>query len=159
LRALYFHYLYKLREAQRQPADQAPFLLREDLRHLDALTEQAKFLHRHGIDNDEQLNGFLADAEQQIVALTAERKALSNEKRRASVPEERRAQLGTEISGLSAQLKSLRRKVKLCNAILERSLVIQAKIEQMKKSEKEEKTHKADKRLGRTDREHCNIYL
>ena len=132
LRALYFHYLYKLREAQRQPAGQAPFLLREDLRLMDAITEQAKFLHRHGIDNDEQLAGFRADTERQIEALTIERKALSNEKRRASVPEERRAQIGGQISGLSAQLKSLRRDVRLCDAILERSVIIAEKQKRLK---------------------------
>ncbi len=85
---------------------------------MDAITEQAKFLHRHGIDNDTQLAVFRADTERQIAALTTERKALSNEKRRAPAPEERRAQLETQISGLSAQLKSLRRDVRLCDAIL-----------------------------------------
>jgi len=129
LRALYFYYLYKLREAQRQPAGQAPFLLREDLRLMDAITERAKFLHRHGIDNDVQLAGFRADTERQIAAFTTERKALSNEKRRASVPEERKTQLGAQISALSAQLKSLRRDVRLCDAILERSVMITEKQE------------------------------
>jgi len=154
LRALYFHYLYKLRAAQRQPTGQTPFLLREDLRLMDAITEQAKFLHRHGIDNDAQLTGFRADTEQQIVALTTERKALSNEKRRAYVPEERRARLRAQINALSVQLKSLGRDVKLCDDILERSLIIQTKIEQMEKSEKEEKTHEPDRRRGRTDRQY-----
>jgi hypothetical protein len=86
LRALYFHYLYQLRRAQRQPAGQVHFLLREDLRHLDALTAQAKFLHRQGIDSSEQLTAFRADAEHQTDALTAERKALSDEKRHVSIP-------------------------------------------------------------------------
>jgi hypothetical protein len=154
LRALYFHYLYKLREAQRQPAGQAPFLLREDIRLMDAITEQAKFLHRHGIDNDTQLTTFQTDTEQRIATLTTERKALSNEKRRASAPEERRAQLGAQINTLSAQLKLLRRDVRLCDAILERSLIIREKIEQMEKSEKEEKTYEPDRRRGRTDRQY-----
>jgi hypothetical protein len=154
LRALYFHYLYKLRGAQRQPTGQAPFLLREDLRLMDAITEQAKFLHRHGIDNATQLANLRADTERQIAAFTTERKALSNEKRRVSVPEERSAQLGAQINTLSAQLKSLRRDVRLCDAILERSLIIREKIEQMGKSKKEEKAHEPDRRRGGTDREH-----
>lgn len=154
LRALYFHYLYKLREAQRQPSGQVPFLLREDLRYLDALTEQTKFLHRHNIDNGEQLTDFRSDAERQIAALTAERKALSNEKRRAAVPDERMAQLAGGISDLSVQLKSLRRDVKLCDDILERSIIIREKIEQMEKTDKEEKTHEQHGRCGRTNREH-----
>lgn len=139
LRALYFHYLYKLREAQRQPTSQAPFLLREDLRLMDAITAQAKFLHRHGIDSDTQLTGFRSDMEQQITALTTERKALSNEKRRASVPEERRTQLGAQISGLSAQLQSLRREVRLCAAILKRSVMIAENQEKLMQPEQDNK--------------------
>ncbi len=131
LRALYFRYLYQLRRAQRQPSGQAHFLLREDLRLMDAITEHAKFLHRHGIDSDEQLTSFRADAERQIAVLTAKRKALSDEKRRTSVPKEHRAQLGVQISALSAQLKPLRRDVKLCDDILKRSVVIAEKLEQM----------------------------
>lgn len=156
LRALYFHYLYMLRSAQNQPIGQVPFILREDLRLMDALSEQAKFLHRHSIDSDEQLAGLCADAVQKIVTLSDERKVLSDEKRRASVPEERKAQLGIEISDLSAQLKSLRQDAKLCDAILERSLVIREKIERMKQleSEKEEKAYEPHRRRGGTDREH-----
>jgi hypothetical protein len=124
LRALYFYYLYKLRTAQRQPSGQAPFLLREDLRLMGAISEQAKFLYRHGIGNKEQLNSFRMNTEQRIIALTVERKVLSNEKRHVSVPEERRAQFGTQINALSTQLKSLRRDVKLCEVVLERALTI-----------------------------------
>lgn len=152
LRALYFHYLYKLREAQRQPSGQAHFLLREDVRHMDALTEQAKFLHRHGIDSDEQLTGLRTDTEQQIVSLCSERTALSDEKRRTSIPESRRTEIEARISVLSAELKPLRQDVKLCDAILERSLIIREKNEQMKQQEKEEKAHEPDRRRGRTNR-------
>ena len=139
LRALYFYYLYKLREAQRQPAGQAPFLLREDLRLMDAITEQAKFLHRHGIDNDAQLADIRADMERQIAALTTERKALSDEKRRASIPEEHKAQLGKQISALSVQLKALRQDVKLSDDVLEYSVVIAEKQEQLKQERQDNK--------------------
>ncbi len=139
LRALYFYYLYKLREAQRQPSGQAPFLLREDLRLMDVITEQAKFLHRYGIDSGEQLDAYRTDTEQRIATLNDERKSLSNEIRCISVSEERRVQLVTQISTISKQLKALRQDVKQCNAILERSEVIaekQVKIKQQKKDNK-----------------------
>ena len=55
LRALYYFYLRKLRAAQKQPQGKASYLLREDLRHLDELDEQSRFLFRHGIDTAEQL--------------------------------------------------------------------------------------------------------
>ena len=130
LRALYFYYVFKLREAQRQPAGQAPFLLREDLRLMNAISEQAKFLHKHGIASEEQLAAFRLNTEQQIAVLIDERKTLLNEKRRASVPEERNAYIGKHIKVLSVRLKSLRRNVKQCDVILERSMVITDKQEQ-----------------------------
>ena len=130
LRALYFYYLYKLRTAQRQPI-QAPFLLREDLRLMEAISAQAKFLHRHGIDTEEQLTTCRINTEQQIATLNAERKTLSNGKRRVSISEERKVQIGTQISIMSVQLKSLRQDVKLCDAVLERSVVITKKQEQL----------------------------
>jgi len=143
LRGLYFYYLYKLRKAQRQPSGQAPFLLREDLRLLDAISEQAKFLHLNGIDNEEQLTSFRDYTEQQIVALTEECKKLSNEKRHTSVPEECRVIIGKQINEFSEQLQSYRKELKLCDTILERSVVIadkHARLKQEKQDTKERET-------------------
>ena len=143
LRALYFYYLFRLREAQRQPSGHVPFLLREDLRLVDVISDQAKFLQRHGIDNTEQLNIFRANTERQIATLIDERKKLSNEKRRASVPEECRVVIGKQINEFSVQLQSLRKDKKLCDAILERSVMIadkQGRLKQEKQDIKERET-------------------
>lgn len=66
LRALCYFYLRKLRAAQKQPQGKASYLLREDLRHLDELDEQSRFLFRHGIDTAEQLTDYRASADAQI---------------------------------------------------------------------------------------------
>lgn len=55
LRALYFFYLRKLREAQRQPVGYAPYILREDLRLMDAISEQSKFVFKYKLDTAEQV--------------------------------------------------------------------------------------------------------
>lgn len=141
LRALYFYYLFKLREAQHQPAGKASYLLREDLRLMDAISEQAKFLYRHKIDTEEHLTAFRINTEQQIAALTEERKTLANEKRRASAPEERRAQIGKQINDLSVQLKSHRKDLKLCDAILERSVMVADKQTRLKQEKQDIKGH------------------
>lgn len=127
LRALYFYYLYKLREAQRQPVGQVPFLLREDLRLMDAVSEQAKFLHRHKIDTKEQLTTFRIKTEQQIAALVGARKLLLNKKRHLSVSEECRMVINKQTDEFSVQLKSLRKDLNLCDTILERAVVITEK--------------------------------
>ena len=139
LRALYFYYLYKLREAQRQPLGQASFLLREDLRLLDSISEQAKFLHRHGIDNKEQLATFRTNTEQQIATSTSKRKTLSNVKRRASVSMYRKGEISKQIKDISEQLKLLRKDLKLCETILERSMQIAEKQIQIERSEQNNK--------------------
>ena len=154
LRALYYFYLRKLRAAQKQPQGKASYLLREDLRHLDALDEQSRFLFRHGIDTAEQLTDYRASADAQLKSLYAERKTLHNEQRRHDVPEARMAEIRARIAAISAQAKPLRRSMKLCDAIMERALVLAEKQAQIKQMEKEEKQHEPARRSGRTNRQH-----
>lgn len=154
LRALYYFYLRKLRAAQKQPQGKASYLLREDLRHLDALDEQSRFLFRHGIDTAEQLTDYRASADAQLKSLYAERKTLHNEQRRHDVPEARMVEIRARIAAISAQAKPLRRSMKLCDAIMERALVLAEKQAQIKQMEKEEKQHEPARRSGRTNRQH-----
>ena len=141
LRALYYFYLRKLRAAQKQPQGKASYLLREDLRHLDELDEQSRFLFRHGIDTAEQLTDYRASADAQIKSLYSERRTLYNEQRRHDVPEARMVEIRARIAAISAQAKPLRRSMKLCDAIMERALVLAEKQAQIKQMEKEEKGH------------------
>ena len=141
LRALYYFYLRKLRAAQKQPQGKASYLLREDLRHLDELDEQSRFLFRHGIDTAEQLLDYKASADAQLKRLYAERRTLYNEQRRHDVPEARMVDIRARIAAISAQAKPLRRSMKLCDAIMERALVLAEKQAQIKQMGKEEKGH------------------
>ena len=124
LRALYFFYLRKLRGAQRGQQGKTFYLLREDLRHLDAIDAQARFLFRRRIDSAEQLSAFRQYAEKQIEELCSERNALYNEKRRTGILPERKEQLRAMTSDISAQVKSLRRDIRLCDEIQLRSELI-----------------------------------
>ncbi len=76
LRALYFHYLYKLRQARK--SEFAPFLLRDELRNLDKLSAHAKFLSKYKIDTLEQLSGRGVAIESEIQSLADRRKELRN---------------------------------------------------------------------------------
>ena len=124
LRALYFFYLRKLRGAQRGQQGKTFYLLREDLRHLDAIDAQARFLFRRRIDSAEQLSAFRQYAEKQIEELCSERNALYNEKRRTGILPEHKEQLRAMTSDISAQVKSLRRDIRLCDEIQLRSELI-----------------------------------
>ena len=153
LRALYFHYVHLLRKARQAPSHEAAFLLREDLRHLDTISIQAKFLAKHGIERAEQLIDHQSGNRSEISQLNAERNALSNEKRN-SVDENRKAEIALRISEISGKLWALRRELALSGAILERSVVIQEKLELLKQNnhEKELKEHEFIGRGG-SDRE------
>lgn len=158
LRALYFFYLRKLRAAERQPQRKASYLLREDLRNLDALDAQSRFLFKHGIDTAEQLAAYRSAVDGQLQELYIERKALNNEQRRKDIPEGRRAEIRARIAALSAQAKPLRRNVKLCDAILERSLILKEKTALIKQMEQEEKQNVSIRRSSRTDRQYGHEY-
>ena len=155
LRALYFFYLRKLREAQRQPIGYAPYVLREDLRLMDAISEQSKVVFKYKLDTAEQVETLKSSLLTQVQTLTTERTQQRNLKRRQGVSEQEIEQIDPRISELSHRLKSLRKEIKLCDSVIERSLLIQAKNEQLKilKGKEKEKNEPA-RRSGRTSREY-----
>jgi len=127
LRALYYFYVRKLRQAQRQPRESIPDALRVDLRNLDAISEQAKFLSRYQLDTGEQIEALKQRLSQQLSELQKEQKDLSNAKRRKGVSPEQEQQLQQQAAQLNAALRQARKDLKLCDAVLERSLLISEK--------------------------------
>lgn len=132
LRALYFFYLRKLRAAQHQPSERVPYLIREDLRLLDQISEQNKFLIRHKVDTPEQLAALKESAEHSIKKLSSKRKELMNEKRRTDTSPMRKAEIMAQMSSISAELKTMRRDVRMCADIAEWAKTITRKYEQLK---------------------------
>ena len=127
LRALYFFYVRKLREAKRYPKQRYPFVLKEDLRHLDALSEQTKFLFRYKLDTGEQVQALQKTLSDKLSDLQSERKELNNERRRTGTTEERKAEIEDRLKALSETGKQLRRDLKLCTDVLLRSIEIEEK--------------------------------
>lgn len=139
LRALYFFYLRKLREARNNPKQSYPFVLKEDLRHLDALSEQAKFLNRYKLDTGEQVQELQKTLEQKISDLQSERAELYNERRRVGTTEERKQEIEDRLKALSGTNKQLRRDLKLCADVLLRSVEIAEKKRLLQEQEKTQK--------------------
>lgn len=135
LRALYFYYLYQLRKAQRQLTGQAPFILREDLRLMDAISEQAKLLYRYKIDTYEQLSDSRDSISQKIDQLCDERRTLNNEKRRADTTDKCINEIAKRVVEITKQLKSLRRELCLCGQIEERSVRMKERLAKIKNAE------------------------
>jgi len=125
LRALYFFYLRKLREARNNPKQSYPFVLKEDLRHLDALSEQSKFLFRYKLDTGEQVQALQKTLTEKLSKLQSERTELYNERRRVGTTEERKQEIEDRLKALSDTNKQLRRDLKLCSDVLLRSVEIE----------------------------------
>lgn len=148
-RALYFHYCYLLGIFPKNKPKQngrLHFLLREDLRKLDAITAETRLLAGHRIDTAEQLFSYQSEAKDKITALTAERKQLYKLQRTAAVKadHEKAAEIKEQISALSKELATLRKEVSLCDDIAERSGVIKEKIKAVCKDEQPERKEKTD---------------
>lgn len=144
LRALYYFYCRKLREARRQQSSYTPYILREDIRKLEAVDRQTRFLFRHKIDTAEELTSYRDDASQRITIISEERKELKNGLRRIGIPEQRLEEIKTRIGQISTELRTLRQDVKLCDAIAARSLEIANRNAQLKQIEEREVEQKRE---------------
>ncbi len=127
LRALYFFYLRKLREAENHSKQHYPFVLKDDLRRLDALSEQSKFLFRYKLDTGEQVQALQETLSEKYAKLRSERTELYNERRRAGTTEERKEQIRERLQEISDTGKELRRDLKLCADVMMRSREIAEK--------------------------------
>ena len=160
LRALYLHYCYLLGvfpKTKKQSRKRMHFLLKEDLLKLDQITKEAQLLGAHRIDTAEQLSSYRSDVEEQIALLTAQRKELYRKQRSADVKNnaDLTNEVKAEIAAKTVELKRLRREVKLCEGIANRSEVIKERIqtvhdEEMKR--REENRHEQFRGRSRTNR-------
>ena len=131
-----------------------PHALREDLIRAEELTDEARLLSRHRIDALEQLNAYQADVESRLSSIMEQRKSLYRKQRTRAVLDEpgRQEQIRTEIAALTAQIKELRREVKLCGDIALRSVSIKDKIRAAREEQQAGKTEKGRQEPERAGR-------
>lgn len=149
-RALYFYYCYLLGIFPKNKPKQnrrLHFLLREDLRKLDAITAETRLLVGHRIDTAEQLFSYQSEVKGKITALTAERNQLYKLQRTAAVKSapEKTAEIKDRISVLSKELAALRKEVSLCDDIAERSGVIKEKIKAVREDKQNNRKESRDR--------------
>lgn len=142
LYGLYLHYCYKLGylpNYKKQNPVQLHYLFRDDLMKLDELTAQTTLLGKHHIGDTEQLFSYQQSVEDKIKSLTAGRTHLRNEIRRVDITDERLSAAKLEITEISDKLKILRKEVKLCKGIAERSGEMKSRLEQVLAEEEKSK--------------------
>ena len=121
---LYLYYCYQLgilpKGTTYHPASPQ---LRADLRHLDDIDQQTRYLASHNIETVEELLADRSEKKSQLEALTTQRTKLQNKIRRAS-PEQKMF-LRKEKAEVTAQITALRKDIRDSKEIEQRSLEIQ----------------------------------
>lgn len=151
---LYLHYCYLLgvlpKNSGYKPT--SPYL-KEDLRKLDELTAQVRYMSRHSIETLEDLYADRKTIESDMESLIAIRTKLQNKIRRASPAE--KETIREEKSKITEQITALRKQLKLNKGIEKRSVKIQEKTDMLYANEyraKEEMQHKNPSRKERDAR-------
>lgn len=142
--SLYRHYLYLFGHYKNTSDSNARmhFLLREDIRHLRAIDYEARLLEREGIETLSELHAHRKALDCEMDVLIEERKELRYADRRAK-NENNDTPKNPRIDEINARLKHLRKEVRHCENIEERSKVLESKIKAIEHDQDKEQEVKA----------------
>ena len=132
LYGLYLYYCYRLGylpKYKKQNNARLHYLLKDDLMKLDKITDEVRLLGRENISTDEQLFSYKTSLEKQMENLVAGRTHLHDGQLQAAKD---------EIASINGELKKLRREVKLCEDIAERSKVMEENLEHIETEEEKQ---------------------
>lgn len=147
--ALYYHYCYELHIIKEYPGSvrKVSKFLREDLIKLDQLDEQVRFLAANGIETIDDLNSYRQDALAAIDAFEIERRDLRNRLRSAvraiqdpedSVAVSRAEGIRDQVKQKTKEIAAIRKTLKMCDSIEERSVHIPGELEALSKAKEPE---------------------
>jgi hypothetical protein len=122
LEKLYLRYCYELGylPKYRQNPTKLHIVLKEDLLKCDQYSEQAKLLAKYHVSTDEDLSQTEKDIKDRMAELGSERDELRRVVKRV-LPEEDIAKAKDGIRELTSEIRQLRRELKVCGEIRERS--------------------------------------
>lgn len=148
--ALYYYYCYELHILLRFPAS-VPRLsaaVRQDLRKLDRLDEQTRFLAENQIETYADLDKYQGHANGKITTLTAERVDLRNELQRTIRAGDESAveEVKQQIAGVSGEIRKLQESMKICESVRQRAEDIREQLDALQNERKEQE----DELFGRS---------
>ena len=149
---LYLHYCYLLgylpKHTDYKPT--SPYL-KEDLRKLDELSQQVRYMSKYGIETFDDLYADREKIQRDMDTLIARRTKLQNRIRRATPAE--KETLRQEKAGVTEQITTLRKQLKLNKAIEVRSAKIQEKTDLYFVNEIRAKEAQQQKKAQRRERD------
>lgn len=125
--------------------------LKEDLRKLDELSQQVRYMSKYGIETFDDLYADREKIRQDMDALITRRTKLQNRIRRAAPAE--KETLRQEKAGVTEQITTLRKQLKLNKAIEVRSAKIQEKTDLLYANEYRAKEAQPQKKAQRRERD------
>ena len=140
LYGLYLYYCYRLGylpKYKKQNNARLHYLLKDDLMKLDKITDEVRLLGRENISTDEQLFSYKTSLEEQMKNLIAGRTHL-RKKIRTNIDDGQLQAAKDEIASINGELKKLRREVKLCEDIAERSKIMEENLEHIETEEQKQ---------------------
>ena len=118
IRDSYYYYCYELHILLRFPASvtRLSAAMRQDLRKLDRLDEQTRFLEENQIETYADLDKYREYADNEITALTAERTGFRNKLKRTARTGDGLAveEVKQQIAAVSGKIKKLQESLKIC---------------------------------------------
>ncbi|MDT4376969.1 relaxase/mobilization nuclease domain-containing protein [Blautia coccoides] len=143
---LYLYYCYKLGylpKYKKPDTNKLHYLLREDLLKLDKISEEARLLGRENISTDKQLFSYKESITGEISKLTDDRTHLRKMMRR-KISDDELSKVKDEVSTITDKIRLLRKEVKTCESIAERSKVMEYNLSQESKMEQKNKRKEKD---------------
>ena len=130
--------------------------MREDMRKLDRLDEQTRFLAENSIETHEDIDRYRSDATDEISALKAERDDLRNKLKRVirSGDETAVLEVKQQIAAVSNRIKKIKANFKTCDSVVERATRIREQLEELynEQPERKENSDELFRRRGGTSR-------
>ena len=141
LEKLYLRYCYELGylPKYRQNPTKLHILLKEDLLKCDQYSEQAKLLCKYHVNTDEDLSLLMEKIESKMTDLQADRNEMRNKARR-DLPDIEKASAREKAMELTTEIRELRRELKICGQVQERSAHVRENLEIIDRDRQREKT-------------------
>lgn len=152
-RALYVRYMFEMGILPKNAPNKrrVHFLLREDLRYMDKITEETTLLCKNRIETIDDLEDAESSVKDKMYSLIKERRCVYNKIRRCRNPDTKE-KLQRDVATLSEEIKELRKEVKLYENIKVRSLSMKNKLTKIKEKRKEREQDERRRRNSRSGR-------
>ena len=140
LEKLYLRYCYELGylpKYQQNPT-KLHILLKEDLLKCDQYSEQAKLLSKYHVNTDEDLSQLMEKIEEKMQSVSAERDEMRKVSRR-NIPIAKIDAARNRVTELTAELRELRKELKVCTQVQERSDHVRENLEIIDRDRQREK--------------------